>query len=155
MSINLGMNWESFYKENIVELLNIYLERNKELKREYEILNTKGILGECKNNKITINKDIVKYRREIIDYIQLVILYEFQWRFFTDKEKINIDKKEIKKYWNILVKLLKQCDDKNILFLPMANDFKKRKMLEIKYDGYVYNKLILKGNKLLLNDHCV
>lgn len=36
---------------------------------DYEILNVKGILGECKNNKITINKDIVKYRREIIDYI--------------------------------------------------------------------------------------
>lgn len=100
-------------------------------------------------------KESIKRYGKIIDYIQLVILYEFQWRFFTDKEKINIDKKEIKKYWNILVKLLKQCDDKNILFLPMANDFKKRKMLEIKYDGYVYNKLILKGNKLLLNDYCV
>ncbi len=34
------------YKENIVELLNIYLERNKELKREYEILNTKKALYE-------------------------------------------------------------------------------------------------------------
>ncbi len=41
---------------------------------DYEILNTKGILGECKNNKITINKDIVKYRREIIDYI---VLHEY------------------------------------------------------------------------------
>ena len=34
------------YKENIVELLNIYLERNKELKIEYEILNTKKALYE-------------------------------------------------------------------------------------------------------------
>ena len=41
---------------------------------DYEISNMKGILGECKNNKITINKDIVKYRREIIDYI---VLHEY------------------------------------------------------------------------------
>lgn len=41
---------------------------------DYEILNIKGILGECKDNKITINRDIVKYRREIIDYI---IIHEY------------------------------------------------------------------------------
>lgn len=101
-----------------------------------------------------IKKSIKKYGK-IIDYIQLVILYEFQWRFFTDREKIKIEDKEIKKYWKSLVDILRQCDDKNILLLPMANDFKKRKMLEIKYGGEIYSKLHLKGNKLFLNDTLV
>lgn len=41
---------------------------------DYEISNIQGILGECKNNKIKINKEIVKYRREVIDYI---VLHEY------------------------------------------------------------------------------
>lgn len=101
-----------------------------------------------------VKKSIKKYGK-IIDYIQLVILYEFQWRFFTDREKIKIDDKEIKKYWKNLVDILRQCDDKNILILPMANDFKKRKMLEIKYGGEIYSKLLIKGKGLFLNDTLV
>lgn len=90
-------------------------------------------------------KESIKRYGKIIDYIQLVILYEFQWRFFTDKEKINIDKKEIKKYWNILVKLLKQCDDKNILSLPIANDFKKKFKYSLKYSTTVMDSINEKG----------
>lgn len=90
-------------------------------------------------------KESIKRYGKIIDYIQLIILYEFQWRFFTDKEKINIDKKEIKKYWNILVKLLKQCDDKNILSLPIANDFKKKFKYSLKYSTTVMDSINEKG----------
>lgn len=90
-------------------------------------------------------KESIKRYGKIIDYIQLVILYEFQWRFFTDKEKINIDKKEIKKYWNILIKLLKQCDDKNILSLPIANDFKKKFKYSLKYSTTVMDSINEKG----------
>lgn len=91
----------------------------------------------------------------IIDYIQYVILYEFQWRFFTDRSRINITKEETKKYFDMLVNLLKKCEDKNILSLPMSNDFKMRKMLEIKYDGSVYEKLVLKKNNVFLKDTLV
>lgn len=41
---------------------------------DYEISNIGGILAECKNEKIKINRYIVKYRREIIDYI---VLHEY------------------------------------------------------------------------------
>ncbi len=37
---------------------------------EYEIMEMKS-LGKCENNKITINPQVVKYRRKIIDYIVL------------------------------------------------------------------------------------
>ena len=42
---------------------------------DYEITRMNNILGKCsENKKITINPDIVKYKREIIDYI---VLHEF------------------------------------------------------------------------------
>ena len=41
---------------------------------DYEIYDINGILAECKEGKIKINKYIVKYRREIIDYI---VLHEY------------------------------------------------------------------------------
>lgn len=37
---------------------------------EYEIVKMKT-LGTCKDNKITINPEVVKYKREVIDYIVL------------------------------------------------------------------------------------
>lgn len=41
---------------------------------DYSILYMKNILGKCEENKIIINKDIVKYRSEIIDYI---VIHEY------------------------------------------------------------------------------
>lgn len=41
---------------------------------DYEISNEAGTLGECKNGTIKINKEVVKYRREVIDYI---VLHEY------------------------------------------------------------------------------
>lgn len=41
---------------------------------DYKISNAIGVLGECKNETIIINRDIVKYRREVIDYI---VLHEY------------------------------------------------------------------------------
>lgn len=38
---------------------------------DYEIKKIKNGLGKCEDNKITINPEIVKYEREIIDYIVL------------------------------------------------------------------------------------
>ena len=38
---------------------------------DYEIKKISNGLGKCKENKITINPEIVKYNREIIDYIVL------------------------------------------------------------------------------------
>ena len=38
---------------------------------DYEIRRIKNALGKCENNKITINPEIVKYNREIIDYVVL------------------------------------------------------------------------------------
>ncbi len=38
---------------------------------DYEIKKLKKELGKCENNKITINPEIVKYNRNIIDYIVL------------------------------------------------------------------------------------
>ena len=38
---------------------------------DYEIKKMSDTFGKCKNNKITINPEIVKYERDIIDYIVL------------------------------------------------------------------------------------
>ena len=38
---------------------------------DYEIRKMKKLFGKCENNKITINPEIVKYNREIIDYVVL------------------------------------------------------------------------------------
>ena len=41
---------------------------------DYEIKKLKKELGKCEDNKITINPEIVKYDREVIDYI---VLHEY------------------------------------------------------------------------------
>ena len=41
--------------------------------------------------------------------------------------------------------MLKQCDDKNILFLPMANDFKKKFKYSLKYSTTVMDSINEKG----------
>ena len=41
---------------------------------DYEIKKISDLLGECEENKITINPEIVKYDREVIDYI---VLHEY------------------------------------------------------------------------------
>ena len=41
---------------------------------DYEIKKISDLLGKCEENKITINPEIVKYDREIIDYI---VLHEY------------------------------------------------------------------------------
>lgn len=89
---------------------------------------------------------------KIIDAIQLIILYELQWRFFTDKDKISLNEKETKEYYKLMVKLLKECSDKNIMLTPVANEYKKRKLLEIKYDGIIYDKLKIQKDYLCLNN---
>ena len=38
---------------------------------DYDIKKIKNELGKCTDNKITINPEIVKYKRDIIDYIVL------------------------------------------------------------------------------------
>lgn len=38
---------------------------------DYEIRKMRNGLGKCENNKITINPEIVKYNRKIIDYVVL------------------------------------------------------------------------------------
>lgn len=38
---------------------------------DYEIRKIRNVLGKCENNRITINPEIVKYNREIIDYVVL------------------------------------------------------------------------------------
>ena len=41
---------------------------------DYEIKKISDLLGKCEENKITINPEIVKYDREVIDYI---VLHEY------------------------------------------------------------------------------
>ena len=89
---------------------------------------------------------------KIIDVIQLTILYELQWRFFTDKEKISLNQEEIKEYYKLIVDLLKECSDKNIMLSPAANDYKRRKLLEIKHNGIIYDKFKIKSNFLYFNN---
>lgn len=38
---------------------------------DYEIKKMSNVFGKCENNKITINPEIVKYDRDVIDYIVL------------------------------------------------------------------------------------
>ena len=38
---------------------------------DYEIRKMNSVLGKCESNKITINLEVVKYNRDIIDYIVL------------------------------------------------------------------------------------
>jgi hypothetical protein len=60
------------------QIANVEIERAMEKARimlgfapeEYEISKIK-LLGTCKENKITINPDVVKYNRKVIDYIVL------------------------------------------------------------------------------------
>ena len=60
------------------QIANVELERAMEKTRimlgfapeEYEVKKCQG-LGKCENNKITINPEVVKYKRNIVDYIVL------------------------------------------------------------------------------------
>lgn len=97
------------------------------------------------------NKSIKKYGK-VLDYFQILILYELQWRFFSRREELVLKGNDLKKYYKDLVKLLNQCDDKNILLVPVANDYKKRKLLEIKHNGNIYDSFKVKDNSIYLND---
>ena len=60
---------------------------------EYEIVKMRT-LGKCEDNKITINPEIVKYNREIIDYVVLHQYCHLKYkthskRFFDMLEKYN------------------------------------------------------------------
>lgn len=84
-----------------IQIANIEVERAMEKTRimlgfapeEYEVKNI-NTLGKCENNKITINPKIVKYNRNIIDYI---ILHQYchlkhkthSKKFFEMLEKYN------------------------------------------------------------------
>mgnify|MGYP005764345791 CR=1 FL=1 len=58
--------------ENTMEKIRLLLGYAPE---DYELARMKNVLGKCsKDQKITINPDIVKYRQEIIDY---VVLHQF------------------------------------------------------------------------------
>jgi len=57
--------------ENIMEKIRIQLKFAPD---DYEIRRMRNSLGKCVGNTIVINPDIVKYRRNVIEY---VILHEF------------------------------------------------------------------------------
>lgn len=97
------------------------------------------------------NKSTKKYGK-VLDYYQILVLYELQWRFFTRREDLVLKGNDLKKYYNSLVKLLKQCDDKNILLVPVANDYKKRKLLEIKHNGNIYDSFKIRDNSIYFDD---
>ncbi len=54
--------------ENVMEKMRIMLGFAPE---DYEIKKLKNKLGKCENQKITIHPEIVKYSREIIEYVVL------------------------------------------------------------------------------------
>lgn len=54
--------------ENVMEKMRIMLGFAPE---DYEIKKLKNKLGKCENQKITINPEIVKYSRKIIEYVVL------------------------------------------------------------------------------------
>ena len=57
--------------ENAMEKTRIMLDMAPE---DYEIRKIENTLAVCKNKKITINPEIVKYSRDVIEYI---VLHEF------------------------------------------------------------------------------
>lgn len=75
----LGKIIDKMYKVVAAKEIEEAMERTRKMlgfaPEEYEIKSMKKILGKCTNNRtILINPDIVKYKKEIINYI---VLHEF------------------------------------------------------------------------------
>ncbi len=153
------------YSEDAKYICDLLFENNKygiiassnynQRKRENNSSTIQGCLSKIDWYTVTIrdvysyiiNKSIKKYGK-ILDFFQLLTLYDFQWRFFTKRENIMLNEPETKKYYKNLVNIIKKFDDKNILLTPGANEYKKRKILEIKHGGNVYKNFIIKNNSI-------
>lgn len=96
------------------QIANVEVERAMEKTRillgfapeDYEIRKMNNSLGKCEDNKITINPEIVKYGRNVIDYIVLHQYCHLKYKSHC-KSFINMIKKyepNFKEYEKMLVK---------------------------------------------------
>lgn len=74
----LKISIEKMYEQIAQNEIEILMEKARKMlgiaPEEYELANMKSILGKCVNGKITINPELMKYKRDIIEY---VIIHEF------------------------------------------------------------------------------
>ncbi len=107
----LEMSIEKMYEQIANNEVEHFMEKTRKIlgfaPEDYEISKIKNTLGKCVNGKITINPELMQYKREIIEY---VIMHEFCHlkykthgkRFFEIIEKFMPEykkyEKEIDKY---------------------------------------------------------
>ena len=74
---------------------------------DYEIKKISDLLGKCEENKITINPEIVKYGREVIDYIVLHEYCHLKYKSHCKSFEKMIEKYEpnYKKYERIIANI--------------------------------------------------
>ena len=74
---------------------------------DYEIKKISDLLGKCEENKITINPEIVKYDREVIDYIVLHEYCHLKYKSHCKSFEKMIEKYEpnYKKYERIIANI--------------------------------------------------
>lgn len=74
LKISIEKMYEQIAKNEIENLM----EKTRKIlgiaPEEYEVVNIENTLGKCINGKITINPELMKYKREVIEY---VIIHEF------------------------------------------------------------------------------
>lgn len=99
------------------------------------------------------HKGLIEFSKQqcgkIIDYIQYVIVYDFQWRLFMKRNSILTDA-EYKKYMSVLRDVLSQIDDKVIVNFDFNTKFKNYYFLKIKYNSN--KKLKINDGKVYFNN---
>lgn len=85
------------------ELENIMEKTRKMLgiaPEEYEVAKMEGILGKCVNGKITINPELMQYKRDVIEYIIAHEFYHLKYKTHGKRFYQMIEKKfpEYKRY---------------------------------------------------------
>ena len=74
LKISIEKMYDQIAKKEIENLMEKTRKMLGIAPEEYELTNIKDTLGKCVNGKITINPELMKYKREIIEY---VIIHEF------------------------------------------------------------------------------
>ena len=84
------------------------------------------------------HKTLIGYSKklcgEVLDYVQNMIIYDFQWRLFMKRNAV-LDDSEYKKYIKILHEVLKELDDEVIANFKLNSKYKNYYLLKLKYNS--------------------
>lgn len=102
---------------------------------------------------INFHKNLINYSKdvcgELLEYVQYMIVYDFQWRLFM-KRNVVLTNKEYKKYINVLREVLQEIDDKVLVDFTLNPKYKNYYFLKLKYNSN--KKLKISDGKVYFKD---